>query len=549
MPVPPIFLECHRETLPLLPEALKQWRRFGGEVVGFTRQKNCLHSDVFYLPDHKNVLDFWALQSGRPKPALYVELGVGEKLTGLQTLPSVPCEVLYVRQIGYERRQANLTRRNLVQTSAGAAADPVLVSGKLFCTLGTYVRGRVNHFQPTCYWCLLSELEAKNYASLREYEALAGLPLLTLLEKIIFFTPEIWNLNRQTLTPLLKKVESLPQSSLLRAGLAFAGQDIESAKELFLQAQSLPVWSIQNAYDYDVYLREQVVDSFLFRFGLLENRQDRILTHGRAFFATTCQKNPYEANRNLLRKYLQIQKLTYSDLTSPVASLQSTVCQTPFLIYTQPRSASSLLTTELHTHPEIECLGELLSGEEPLHILDLLESGLEYIAQRELDAARLAFDVLSKGKATARGLKIHGIQLEGYRATQPDLWLRLITKIPKIIYLRRTPDLRRALSLALAFNNEHFRAHPEFSVYDRVPNIDRVFGALKEQEAQDAHYLQQAREKGCTILYLDAHDYLHERTRTHRKICRFLGLEYAPMHSPLQKQNSWKSEELLPLSS
>ena len=130
-------------------------------------------------------------------------------------------------------------------------------------------------------------------------------------------------------------------------------------------------------------------------------------------------------------------------------------------------------------------------------------------------------------------------------ANQPNLWRDLLAGRPKIIYLHRRADVSRALSLGLAFENESFRAHPDFVLYDRLAKLDEYEAAVRQQEAQDTRHLLEAEALGCPVLKVDMREYISRRVSTQRRICEFLGVEYVPLRTRLQKQNSWSVEELL----
>ena len=538
--MPVIFLECHELTLPILERAHRHWAGFGVPVYPYTRERRCVREAEYieWLPTGQDPERFW---SARIPDGLFISVRVGEQLVGVEQLPDHPVDVCFVRRIEYHRLDASYVRRPLLKSLHAASTPLLLKNAKLYCTVGKYLQEKIPR-NTALYWRILLDLERQRFTKLARLKELSPVQALTLLERILVYDYPEYEKHRDTLDTVVESVRELPESSFLQGLLAFHTRDLESAREYFQVYLDYPPLPLSYDYEYEIYLRELAVKSFLFRLGLIVNDYEVIETHGREVFRRAPTRLGYEANRTVLRSYLHSLGLGYDDI-DPATEVKEADFE-PFFVYSQPRSGSTLLVQELNSHPEIDCFGELLSGEEPLSFLGSEEKQLEYIARRELDAARLAYDTLSSGSKTCRGLKIHGAQLPAH-GSQPDLWAKLIAPAPKIVYLHRRPDLQRVLSLGLAFENESFRAHPEFVLYDRLEETRGYEQAVQRQEQEDARYLEAARAARCAILSLDMHEYLRDRAKTHRRICEFLGVKYAPLKSNLRKQNSWSLTDLL----
>ena len=537
--MPVIFLECHALTLPILDRARQHWSGFGWAVRVYTRDATVKAKEVEYIPADVAVVNYWSelLADG-----LYLLVGVQEQLTGLEKLPNYACDIRYVRRIEYHRRDASYVRKPFVRTLESNSASRPLVEGKLYCTVGRYLQSQLVKAETGPYWHFLTELEAGDYGNIGRWRELEATQIMTLWEWLLIYRWEEYACRTELFAGLFESVEHLPHVALLEGVLAFQNRQMTAARECFETYRRLPALEYGFEYEYEVYVREWAGESFLLRLALLAGDESGIERYGRDLFAAVPRKIGYEANRFLLRHYLELSGFGYGDI-DPATTPTDEPFES-FLIYTQPRSGSTLLAQELNAHPEIDCLGELLSGEEPLEFLGQTTRQLEYIARRELDAARLGQDTLAAGTKPVRGLKIHGAQMTAY-ANQPNLWRDLLKGQPKIIYLHRRADVSRALSLGLAFENESFRAHPDFVLYDRLAKLDEYEAAVRQQEAQDTRHLLEAEALGCPVLKVDMREYLSRRAFTQRRICEFLGVGYVPLRASLQKQNSWSVEELL----
>ena len=536
--MPVIFLECATLTLPILERARTHWSGFGCPVRVYTRDAAVQVEGVKFVSKEISVVEYWAkwIPDG-----LYVLVGVEEQLTGVKSLPNYACDIRYVRRIEYHRRDLSYVRKPLVRTLEASSTHP-LTTGTLYCTVGRYLQGQLASKSNTSYWRYLAEMEAGEYRNIPRWGELSSEQILTLWEWLTLYRWAEYARRAELFRGLMSRIAPLPQATLLRGVLAFQDRQMPVAQTYLQTYLQTPALELSPDYEYEIYIREYAAQSFLMRLALLAGDKSGIETYGRELFAGVPRKIGYEANRFLLRHYLELSGISYDDIDPATTSTEGDF--EPFLIYTQPRSGSTLLAQELNSHPEIDCLGELLSGEEPLEFVRQTTRQLEYIARRELDAARLGKDTLLAGTKRVRGLKIHGAQMTAY-ANQPKLWKDLLTSRPKIIYLHRQPDVRRALSLGLAFENESFRAHPEFVLYDRLAKLDEYLAAVEQQEAQDRHNLARAQSLGCAVLTVDTRVYLRHRVQTQRRICEFLGVRYTPLRASLRKQNTWSVEELL----
>ena len=370
--MPVIFLECHALTLPILDRARRHWSGFGWTLRVYTRDAAVQTEEIEYIPADVPVVEYWRelLADG-----LYLLVGVQEQLTGLEKLPNYACDIRYVRRVEYHRRDASYVRKPLVRSLDLEAAPKLLVTGKLYCTVGRYIQSRLAKQETRPYWRFLTELETGNYRNVGRWGELEATQILTLWEWLLIYRWEEYACRVELFAGLLDKVEFLPHAALLKGVLAFQNRQMTAARECFETYRRLPALEYGFDYEYEVYVREWAGESFLLRLALLAGDESGIERYGRDLFAAVPRKIGYEANRFLLRHYLELSGFGYGDIDP--ATKSTNMGFESFLIYTQPRSGSTLLAQELNSHPEIDCLGELLSGERAIGIL-----GADYAATR-----------------------------------------------------------------------------------------------------------------------------------------------------------------------
>jgi LPS sulfotransferase NodH len=111
-----------------------------------------------------------------------------------------------------------------------------------------------------------------------------------------------------------------------------------------------------------------------------------------------------------------------------------------FVIFGQGRTGSTLLTSLLSSHPEIQCDGEILG-----------------------EKVKDPFNQIAKCAAVSRkpvyGFKVKIYQLTDNQSMRPDTFLQnMAAKSVKILFLSRRNHLRQVISNRLAVANQyHYR--------------------------------------------------------------------------------------------
>lgn len=524
-------LLCHNSLYdPILKEAQVYWSQIGTELITYT-DKEAVENIL------KHIKTDWYIQSDS-----------AWRVVGRFEPTPRESDVVFVESIEHHRLDATKRRipwlRNTKTNNAGK--QKVLITQfKVYNTIGKGIKKKLNSQlklkTSKSYFCVLQGLKNGDYNyDWSNLNKMNETQKLTLLEYILVHNYEYYAAHRELFTRKLNTIR-LPQKLLMQGMLDFFKKDFLSARSKLLEYLNLDKLHLDYNYEYDIYIREYAPLSFLFRIEMILDNIHKIEEYGRQQFYICPYKKAYEANRYLLRNYMIIKSITYENIEAMPRS-SSSKPKTKFIIYSQPRSGSTLLTQELNSHPEVSSLGELLSGEECLDMLNLGQYQFEYIAKRELDAAQLYYDTTDQAKTPVSGMKVLGTQMNLY--PHQDLWHKLISKRPKIIYLYRENKDKQASSLGLAFQNEHFRAHPNFRIYDTLETIEPYKEAVSVFENEDKSYLDVAKNTGCEVYSLSFEDYLSNKQQHQRNICDFLGVSYVLMSSNTRKQNIWPSESL-----
>ncbi len=514
----------------ILEESIDHWKILASEVRVYTDPQE----EAELISELKDDFYVMALSSWR--------------VVGIDKLKPEVSDCVLIESIEHHRLDAVKRQVSLVQSKSNPDQLPKIVEAKIYNTIGINLKKQLllkseptsiteNYFKTI--GCVLYKLDKDSI--LEKINNFNELQKLTLIEEVLVNDYTHYERHLHVYNQILESITS-PYKILAKGLIYFHQKNFAASQDILESFNNLQKLKPAKDYLYNIYTREYLANSLLFRIAVLYNQQDKIEDYGRKVFYKCPSKKAFEINRRILGSYLNNHKIKYDNVEG-YPDKNSIKPQTTFVIYCQPRSGSTLITQELDSHPDISSLGELLSGEEPLYFLDQQAYQFEYIARRELDAARLYTDTVKQAETKVAGMKIHGAQLNIY--PDQNLWTDVVSKKPKIIYIRRVDQQKQAVSLGLAFENENFRAHPEFRIYDRLQTLAPYLKAVENFEVEDTKYVQQAKDAGCEVLEVVLEDYLQDRVVYHKKMCQFLGVEYRPLSSQTIKQNIWGVDQLV----
>jgi LPS sulfotransferase NodH len=511
-----ILLKKSNNYRQIWKSSLEHWSQFG---------------KVIPCENYSDVVD-------KVKTQYYVQADSAWVLTELAEIPETPCQITFVESIEMHRLDRVKCLKQLVHETNNPNVPTIKIDGKLYNTIGKVCKSlELPSFAISYerFWYKLTLHGQLEWEKFDEYK-LSEMQVLSLCERFAIFNHTVDKQQEIKLEHCIQNLKT-PYSSLIKSYRLLQKNQIDEAKKELKNYIQLPPLKPDSNYFYDIYIRDFLVHSLQLRFAILDNDTEQMIANARKFFASNPSFREYKIHIHLLKIYCKQRGIKYENIEQ--LSQQSTTHFSPFVVLSQPRCGSTLLTKDLNNHHEISCLGELLAGEEILREINQKEKQLEFILKRELDAAKLLKEILTYGKKEKRGVKIIGSQLYGY-LDQDKLWEKLMLQTNKLIVIHRKADEKRANSLSRASINENYRAHKYFSLYDIPQNSEKYLEIIQNQEQQTSKLIYIAKSLGIEILEVDYEQYVSDKVIEQRKICTFLGVTYQPMSSTLKKQNIWK---------
>lgn len=217
----------------------------------------------------------------------------------------------------------------------------------------------------------------------------------------------------------------------------------------------------------------------------------------------------------------------------------------PFLIVADLRTGSTLLSSTLSRHPDIQCLGELL------HHRDFADNQLQGVQRHDLTAQQLIAGALEGTNARAAGFRAMLFHPDPtVRPLWADAW-DVLRNWPglRVIHLYRKDQLAQYASLRIAMEIGCFTPSPDDPVLkpENRPRLHIQPGELEQWIAErrllTAKLCRQLEWKPWFELSYEA--LVTDWDRQMNRIQRFIGVEACSLPQAKQKQEQRPLSEFI----